>query len=123
MNSAEKRFLFLALFLFGLGWAARLLPQVGAGGLELALLPVAPLQEESVSVDSVVVEAAPKFPIAINTANEAELCRIKGVGPSLAQKIIDYRAQHGPFRSGKDLEKVKGIGKKKREAIEPFVSF
>jgi competence protein ComEA len=143
MNSAEKRFLFLALFLFGLGWAARLLPQVGAGGLELALLPVAsttlshleesleqPEHQRSLSVAEMPVvekavpqKAAPKFPIAINTANEAELCRIKGVGPSLAQKILDYRAQHGPFRSAKDLEKVKGIGKKKREAIEPFVVF
>jgi len=56
---------------------------------------------------------APAFPININTAGKDDLCFIKGVGPSIAQKIIDHREQKGPFKSAKDLEKVPGIGAKK----------
>jgi len=66
---------------------------------------------------------APAFPININTANIDDLCFIKGVGPSLAQKIIDHREKKGSFSSAKDLEKVSGIGAKKRQAIEEFVRF
>jgi len=66
---------------------------------------------------------APAFPLAINTASSEDLCFIKGVGPSLAQKIIDYREKNGNFHTAKDLEKVPGIGAKKRQAMEEFVRF
>jgi len=66
---------------------------------------------------------APAFPLPINTASNEDLCFIKGVGPSLAQKIIDYREKNGNFRTAKDLEKVPGIGAKKRQSMEEFVRF
>jgi len=66
---------------------------------------------------------APAFPLPINTASNEDLCFIKGVGPSLAQKIIDYREKNGNFHTAKDLEKVPGIGAKKRQAMEEFVRF
>ena len=48
-------------------------------------------------------------PINVNTAPAAELERLPGVGPRLAQQIVDYRAANGPFNTPADLAKVKGI--------------
>lgn len=49
-------------------------------------------------------------PVDINTATLDELQTLKGIGPSLAQRIIDYREEYGPFTSVEDLLNVKGIG-------------
>jgi len=65
----------------------------------------------------------PAFPLPINTASNEDLCFIKGVGPALAQKIIDYREKNGNFHTAKDLEKVPGIGAKKRQSMEEFLRF
>jgi len=143
MNAAEKKFLFLALFLFALGGVSRLGAFSKLSPLESTLLPVnyeAVVVDVEVVADTVAIDTlaeeqpkhqkakapkkkAPDFPIPINTASKDDLCFIKGVGPSLAQKIIDYRETKGSFRSGKDLEKVSGIGAKKKQAIEEFVKF
>jgi competence protein ComEA len=48
--------------------------------------------------------------ININTATEAQLITIRGVGPVLAGSIIQYRAERGPFRKMEDLRNVRGIG-------------
>ena len=50
--------------------------------------------------------------VNINTASATELETLKGIGPSKAQAIIDYRTEHGDFRSINDLLKVSGIGEK-----------
>ncbi len=50
--------------------------------------------------------------ININTATLDELTQLKGVGEVLAQKIIDYRMENGPFGSVNDLLNVQGIGPK-----------
>lgn len=61
--------------------------------------------------------------VNVNTADKAQLESLKGIGPVKAQAIIDYRAQHGPFRSLEDLDKVPGIGKATLEKIKDDVSF
>lgn len=53
------------------------------------------------------VESAP---IDINRATSDDLISLPGIGPALAQRIIDYRNEHGPFRSVEELERVSGIG-------------
>jgi competence protein ComEA len=49
-------------------------------------------------------------PININTASAEELDTLPGIGPSIAQAIIAYRTQHGPFKTIEEIDAVKGIG-------------
>ena len=50
--------------------------------------------------------------VNINTASVDELAQLKGIGPSYAAKIVEYREQNGPFAAPEDLLKVNGIGQK-----------
>ena len=63
------------------------------------------------------------FPLNINTASAEDLCAIKGVGPKLAEKIIERRTASGPFKGPSDLKKVHGIGKKKLEMMLQSIIF
>jgi len=60
-------------------------------------------------------------PVLVNQASSEMLERLPGVGPVIAQRIIAYRHQHGPFRSIEDLLKVKGIGNKTVKRLKPFI--
>jgi competence protein ComEA len=55
--------------------------------------------------------AAADVKVNINEASKTELMKLAGVGAGGAQKIIEYREAHGPFKKAQDLEKVDGIGK------------
>jgi competence ComEA-like helix-hairpin-helix protein len=46
----------------------------------------------------------------INTASKAELAELPGIGPALAERILNYRAAHGEFSDVSELQQVKGIG-------------
>jgi competence protein ComEA len=48
----------------------------------------------------------------INTASIEELAKIKGIGPKLAEKIIQYRETNGPFQKASDIVNVPGVGPK-----------
>jgi len=63
----------------------------------------------------------PDGSINLNTATAQELDQLPGVGPATAAKIIEYRMQHGTFRSIDELLAVKGIGPKKLEAMRRFL--
>lgn len=67
--------------------------------------------------------AAPAAPVSLNTATPDQLDTLPGVGPVLAQHIIDYRTQHGGFRSVDELREVNGIGERRfadlRDLVRP----
>lgn len=58
----------------------------------------------------------------INTADARELQDLPGIGPVLAERIISYRQQSGPFRSVEQLTEVEGIGDSTLERIMPLVT-
>lgn len=60
--------------------------------------------------------------ININTATETELESLNGVGPVTANAIIQYRTEHGPFRSVDDIVNVSGIGPVTLEDLRPFIT-
>lgn len=59
--------------------------------------------------------------ISINLASVEELEVLPGIGPGLAQRIIEYREKNGAFRKIEDLKKVKGVGEKLFEKIKPYI--
>ncbi len=54
--------------------------------------------------------------ININTATNEELCKLKGVGTKIADRIIKYREEKGLFEKPEDIQNVKGIGQKTCDA-------
>jgi competence ComEA-like helix-hairpin-helix protein len=67
----------------------------------------------------------PKTPAGVidpNLASQADLETLPGIGPVLAQRIIDYRRAHGPYKRIADLRKVSGIGRRKLEKMKPYLT-
>ncbi len=59
--------------------------------------------------------------IDINTATSEQLQLIPGIGETIAQRIIDYRTEHGDFESVDELLNISGIGQKKLEQMKPYI--
>jgi competence protein ComEA len=66
--------------------------------------------------------AAPAGPVHLNTATLEELDGLPGVGPVTAQKILDYRAQHGAFANADELDAIPGIGPKRLDQLRDLVA-
>ena len=60
--------------------------------------------------------------VSLSSATVAELDELPGVGPITAQKIVDYRTEHGPFASVDDLDAVPGIGPTRIEQLRELVT-
>ena len=60
--------------------------------------------------------------VNINTADAERLATLKGIGPALAQRIIDYREQNGAFKSVDEIKNVRGIGQKKFDAFKDKIT-
>ncbi|MFI0482018.1 helix-hairpin-helix domain-containing protein [Actinomadura sp. 9N215] len=65
--------------------------------------------------------SAPGTPLDLNAATADQLDALPGVGPVLAQRIVDYRTQHGGFRSVEQLQDVSGIGARRFADLKPMV--
>ena len=63
----------------------------------------------------------PTEPIDLNTATRADLLQLPSIGPVLAQRILDHREEHGPFRDVKELLRIKGIKDKTLEKLLPYL--
>ncbi len=76
----------------------------------------APVSEETTA------PTVPAESININIASVQQLATLPGIGEVLAQRIVDYRNEHGSFQKLTDLTNVEGIGEKKLEAILPYIT-
>lgn len=65
---------------------------------------------------------APATPVNLNTATLEQLDTLDGVGPGIAQRILDYRRQHGGFARVEELGEVPGIGAKRLATLTPLVT-
>jgi competence protein ComEA len=101
-----------------------------AGAVVLALVigPM-PAQERSAAVTSASsVKASPAKTdttgktVNINQASLEQLATIKGIGPVMAKRILEFREKNGPFKKAEDLLSVKGIGEKKLEMLKGQIS-
>jgi competence protein ComEA len=64
---------------------------------------------------------SPTAPLDLNTASLEQLDALPGIGPTTAQKILDYRQAHGSFHSVSELDAVPGIGQGRLEALKGLV--
>ena len=86
----------------------RLIGSVILAGLVLAALPTFAAEARRV--------------VNVNTADASQLALLPRVGPSVAQKIIDFRKENGPFKSAEDLMLVQGIGEKTYQLLKPYLA-
>ena len=90
------------------------------GGLNTLLYP---LEAQAAPKAQAKQEAAAvKAPFNINTAGAEELQSVRGIGPALADRILQYRKEHGRFERLEDLVSVRGIGEAKFEKIRSQIS-
>lgn len=80
-----------------------------------------PGKSESLKVESLKVLGTTSGIININTAGVEELDKLSGVGPAIAQKIIDYREANGGFRNINEIKLVSGIGDSLFEKIKDLI--
>jgi competence protein ComEA len=64
----------------------------------------------------------PRLKIDINTATVEQLDTLPRIGPALAQRIVDYRTQQGPFKKIEDIKNVKGIGDAVFEDLKDLIA-
>ena len=96
----------------------------GSGTVTLAVSPqmqTAPTTAATAAAETVPEETV-SFPVNINTADADTLTALPGIGQVLAERIVAYRRQNGPFRAVEEIMKVEGIGEKKAEAILDLIT-
>ena len=96
-------------------WSLMLMVTAVSLGAFLGRLDAAPKAEAQMDVQ------APSA-VNINTATAEELEAIRGIGPAIAERIIQYRSEHGPFAHAEDLTNIRGIGEAKFQKIKEQVT-
>lgn len=66
--------------------------------------------------------SAPPAPVDLNAADAAALASLPGLGATLAQRIVEYRAANGPFGSLDELADVSGMTQRRIDAISPYLT-
>lgn len=124
LTPGERRGALVILALATLGTVADLVQRRPAPAPEPADEVAAPATPVAPAPAGALPAAAPVAgaPLDLNTAGEADLDRLPGIGPVLAGRIVAHRAAHGPFRSTEDLLAVPGIGPRLYTRLAPLVT-
>lgn len=94
---------------------------LATGSLPAQERSVAGTSASSVKANVAKTESAGKT-VNINQASLEQLATIKGIGPVMAKRILEFREKNGPFKKAEDLLSVKGIGEKKLETLKGQIS-
>jgi competence protein ComEA len=89
----------------------------------LSVILIATISSAAMAADSAPVVAAPITGIVnLNIADASQLAMLPRVGAKAAQRIVDYRKEHGSFKKTSDLMQVKGFGEKSFERLAAYVT-
>lgn len=89
----------------------------------LAIVVAAPsAQKPSSSRAKSAAAASPSAPVNLNTATQAQLETLPGIGAGAAQRILEYRQKNAGFKKVEDLMNVKGIGEKSFLKLKPLIT-
>ena len=114
LTPKEKRAFYLLLFCFLLGVALYWFEEKElVSGKEIS---------ELIKTEKPVAQEKKKSPILnLNEATLAELEEIPGIGPAMAQRIVEYRKAHRRFYKKEELKQVQGVGEKRFQEIEQLI--
>jgi competence protein ComEA len=87
----------------------------------IAALVVLGLTGSAIAAENTAVSSHPGV-VNINTADVSQLSLLPRVGAKAAQRIVDYRREHGPFKKTTDLMQVKGFGEKSYERLASLLT-
>src|SRR5437764_14274466 len=89
----------------------------------LSVILIATISSAAMAADSAQLAATPVTGIVnLNTADAAQLAMLPRVGAKAAQRIVDYRKEHGSFKKTSDLMQVKGFGEKTFERLNTYLT-
>jgi competence protein ComEA len=88
----------------------------------LSVILIATISSAAMAADSAPVAAPITGIVNLNTADAAQLAMLPRVGAKAAQRILDYRKEHGSFKKTSDLMQVKGFGEKSFERLAAYVT-
>ena len=82
------------------------------GIVGLVLVALLALAADAVAADRAAADVgkAGDSPVNINTASVKQLMKLEGVGQKVAERIVEFRTAHGPFKKAEDVRKVEGVG-------------
>jgi competence ComEA-like helix-hairpin-helix protein len=127
MDDKRAALLLAGLALAGAGVRLFLAPRQSRAPGDVRLVadttPSQALQETARRAADLARPLLPGERVDVDRADVIELTRLPRVGPSLAQRIVAWREQHGAFGGIARLDSVAGVGPKLLESIRPFVSF
>jgi len=98
------------------------LSAIPVASVALSILAIVSTSPDPLGTQAIVLNSAGER-VDLDQADVTEITRLPRVGPALARRIVDWRAQHGPFGSLARLDSVSGIGPHMLEAIRPYVIF
>jgi competence protein ComEA len=90
--------------------------------LGIAVSAAAVSAQNKATTPKAAATATAAAPVNLNTATVEQLATIPGVGPRMAERIIDYRQKNGGFKKVEDLMNVSGVGEKSFLKMKPLIT-